>query len=296
MALAVSGCGRVAFDGRSPSDGAPGADTLAAPSCWSSWQGGPVLSDPVELTELSTSSLEKNPFLSDDRLTLYFASDRTGGLGGLDFWRAHRVTVDDPFVVDGPVVDLNSPFNEGRVHLDSTELVAVLSTLRAGSEGANDLWIATRPDLASSFVLDHAAMASLNSSSDEKDPDLVRDGERLYYTVGDVQIRVSDRSGGTYLASQPVATPSLAGTTSIADPQVSPDELVIVFSGILGGSSDVFMATRASVGDAFANAQPLTVLNTSLTEHDLFVTTDGCEIWFARGSTERNLWMSRVIQ
>jgi hypothetical protein len=45
---------------------------------------------PHALSALNTSAREEQPFLSHDMLTLWFASDRPGGVSGLDIWRATR--------------------------------------------------------------------------------------------------------------------------------------------------------------------------------------------------------------
>lgn len=41
-------------------------------------------------TDINTSGIETTPFLASDNLTLYFASDRKGGQGGLDIWVTKR--------------------------------------------------------------------------------------------------------------------------------------------------------------------------------------------------------------
>ena len=47
-------------------------------------------SAPIRLDALSTDGIETSPAVSADGLTLYWASDREGGLGDLDIWRATR--------------------------------------------------------------------------------------------------------------------------------------------------------------------------------------------------------------
>src|SRR5262249_22306672 len=45
---------------------------------------------PTRIVELATASAETLPVLSEDKLTIYFLSDRTGGVGGSDIWVARR--------------------------------------------------------------------------------------------------------------------------------------------------------------------------------------------------------------
>ncbi|MDR0790799.1 MAG: OmpA family protein [Bacteroidales bacterium] len=53
-----------------------------------------------------------HPAVTSDELTLYFASDRPGGEGGYDLWKATRTAVDEPF---GNIINLGKQINtEGR--------------------------------------------------------------------------------------------------------------------------------------------------------------------------------------
>ncbi len=47
---------------------------------------------PVKITDLSTTFAEDDPALTGDELEIYFDSDRPGGTGGDDIWRATRTT------------------------------------------------------------------------------------------------------------------------------------------------------------------------------------------------------------
>ncbi|MFN3848379.1 MAG: OmpA family protein [Spirosomataceae bacterium] len=46
---------------------------------------------PEPLTGINSGSSETTPFLASDSRTLYFASDRKDGLGGLDIWKTTRI-------------------------------------------------------------------------------------------------------------------------------------------------------------------------------------------------------------
>lgn len=47
-------------------------------------------SDPIHLSGISSSGFDISPFLSTDKRTLYFASNRSGGLGGSDIYSSTR--------------------------------------------------------------------------------------------------------------------------------------------------------------------------------------------------------------
>ena len=69
---------------------------------------------PTKLGPLVNSSYrEFNPSISADGLSLYFISNRSGGVGGLDIWVTTRETTDGPWgapVNLGPTV--NTPAGE----------------------------------------------------------------------------------------------------------------------------------------------------------------------------------------
>ena len=54
------------------------------------------------------ASLDGCPFVSRDGKTFYMASNRTGGLGGIDIWVSTRASVDDPW---GEPVNVGAPVN-----------------------------------------------------------------------------------------------------------------------------------------------------------------------------------------
>ena len=75
-----------------------------------STQTGGVFSEPelVRGTHLDTPYMELTPALTDDELTLYFASSRPN-LGSVDMFEASRATVQDPFGEPINLTELNGP-------------------------------------------------------------------------------------------------------------------------------------------------------------------------------------------
>ena len=53
---------------------------------------------PVNLTAINQSGLDGGPELSADGLTMFFATARSGGLGGTDLWKATRASTSVDFV------------------------------------------------------------------------------------------------------------------------------------------------------------------------------------------------------
>jgi Tol biopolymer transport system component len=96
---------------------------------------------PVNLAEVNTDVDDTGAWLSADGLTLFFSSNRAGGQGRLDIWRATRTGIDQPFGPAEDVPGLNSPSDELDISLSSDERELLLSSDR---DGVPALWRAVR--------------------------------------------------------------------------------------------------------------------------------------------------------
>jgi WD40-like Beta Propeller Repeat len=67
---------------------------------------------PTRIDELHTSAASRQPMITEDGLTLLFASERVGGLGMRDLWIARRPSVTTPFAAPEAVAAVNSPADE----------------------------------------------------------------------------------------------------------------------------------------------------------------------------------------
>ena len=75
-------------------------------------QGPKSYSRPKKIPEpISTYKDEFGPFLTVDNQTMYFASDRKGGLGNSDIWKSNRL--DDTWMNWSEPVNLGPPVNTG---------------------------------------------------------------------------------------------------------------------------------------------------------------------------------------
>lgn len=76
------------------------------------------------VTVLDTESGDEGPALTSDELTVFFSSDRTGGLGQFDVWMATRTSTASAFSAPVLVPNVNSANDELNVALsaDGTEL------------------------------------------------------------------------------------------------------------------------------------------------------------------------------
>lgn len=275
LVLFSLGCGRIAFDPLN--DAAP----IDAPRvCWDRWFAGvPPLTTPMRVLELDTAANEHDVALTADGRQLYFSSNRTGTIGGDDIYVALRDEPFGPFTQVEHVPSINTGDNEGPF-FTRDGLTGVLSSDRTTTEGGSDLWIAQRSALDQPFTVTSTGLAILNTTSADYDAWLSVDELRLYY-VSNAVILLTTRTAVGAPWSAPVPVPGV-NTVAEYDVSLSPDERVIVFtSHRLSPMRDIFVAVRATTADGFQTPMPIDAVNTTFTDYDAHITTDGCELYWA---------------
>lgn len=110
---------------------------------WHATRTGTGFTQPVRATSVNSAANELAPALSADRLTIYFASARTGAgtQGGLDVWTATRPTVDADFSPPVLVDELNTPDDDRATWLSPDNCRIYGST---GGNGSFNVFMATR--------------------------------------------------------------------------------------------------------------------------------------------------------
>jgi WD40-like Beta Propeller Repeat len=84
--------------------------------------------------------------LSRDEMTMYFTSDRPGGLGRDDLWFTTRASLDEPWGDPQNMSSLNSTALDSLAVLSSDEHVMFFHSTRPGGCGAGDIWMTRRHD------------------------------------------------------------------------------------------------------------------------------------------------------
>ena len=97
---------------------------------------------PVPVAGLNTAGQELTPSVSPDGRTLYFASDRPGGRGGMDIWVARRATRDDPFGPAENVREVNGKGTEKACDISADGLCLFLRTKSVSGEGQSEMAVA----------------------------------------------------------------------------------------------------------------------------------------------------------
>jgi Tol biopolymer transport system component len=232
-------------------------------------------SEPVNLgAEVNSSFEDLAPHLSSDGLALYFASTRTGSLGGEDLWVSRRSSPDAPWAPAtnlGPA--LNTAANERSPALSRNRRLLFFATDRPGGSGGFDVWLSWRgdPDDDTGWQPPVNLGTGVNTTATDAGPSFFEGGpvwQAHRWRTEIPQLYVgSNRAGGPggldiYLASVPggwAGPPTLVGelSTPQADltPTVSRDGLEIIIAsnrpGTLGGF-DLWHAFRHTVHEPWS--------------------------------------------
>ncbi len=200
--------------------------------------------EPRPLWEVNTDFDETAAAFSND--ALYFASNRPGGVGGMDLW---RVPYRDSEFGNAELLvglEVNTAFDEtDPAPVPGTLAVAFASDRKRGKRTDFDLYMA-KP--AGATGLAATSFVELNSPFDEREPAFVGDARTLVFTSD----RTEGAKGGFDLyrsvreASLWLPPENLEGLNSGADergPAPSPDGFSLVYSVQREGlSADLFRA------------------------------------------------------
>lgn len=114
---------------------------------WFAVRSGPdaLFSAPQLAAELNSDAVDRGPGISADGLEIFFSSERPGGAGELDLWRATRPSLDQPFGPPENVAELNTINDEvfPRLSGDGSTLYFNYDTETSGDLNA-DVWEARR--------------------------------------------------------------------------------------------------------------------------------------------------------
>ena len=110
----------------------------------SEWHGG-AFGRPALVLGVNSAAEDGQPYVRRDALELYFFSTRPGTLGAADIYVATRTKARDAWTAPanlGPAI--NSAAAETRPSLSWDSATLYFGSTRAGGEGINDIYVATR--------------------------------------------------------------------------------------------------------------------------------------------------------
>jgi hypothetical protein len=285
---------RRAPEAGAPNGGAANAGTAnRGASGGGAGEGGSVVDLPLlprfpsirKLDELASDGENDNPTLTSDLLEIYFTSDREGGLGGGDVWRAARAratdTFDEPELVGALSTDAYE--SSSAVSLDGRWLW--VGSERDGGQGELDVWVSERAARDGEWS---EARVVPELSSPEKDIPRPPGFGGVIMPLGSQ--RDSPGTYRTFFArftgsgfEAPEAIPELVLTDgSTVDGFLSSDGRSFFFALSLGDDeSDLYVARRARTDQSFEEPEPLDDLNTDGDERDPWMSPDGTRFFFA---------------
>lgn len=250
--------------------------------------------------DLNTPSVDGCPIQSPDGLSLYVASNRPGGRGGLDVWVATRSSTSAPW---GAPTNLGEPVNSAADDFCPTPvgkqgLFFVSRESLPGACGQGDIYYTHRT--GSTWAEPERLLCSPagpNSQLDEQGPSWIdpsgtlRGQKQLYFSRSSAspavagEIFLSTRQNGARFGP---ATPVTALNDPAANdiqPNVRADGLEVVFSSNRTGSQgqDIWISTRAKVADPWTAPVNLGAgVNTAAAESRPSLSRDGSQLLFGR--------------
>ncbi|HEY3027865.1 MAG TPA: hypothetical protein VGJ55_17080 [Pyrinomonadaceae bacterium] len=256
-------------------------------------------SAPVNLGPAINSAFsDQGPAISKNGLSLYFTSNRPGGLGGFDMYVSQRASIDDAWgspVNLGPTV--NTTFDEGNPAFSRDEHLMFFQSKRPGGLGGIDLWVSQREHTHDDFdwQLPVNLGPGVNSAADDNGPsyfDNQEDGApQLYFGssrpggLGAADIYLSEQTADGSFGPAILVT-ELSSPMNENRPSIRHDGLEIFFqsnrTGSIGGSSDLWVATRDSTLDAWSTPVNLgATINTIFVEQNAYLSSDGKTLFFS---------------
>jgi WD40-like Beta Propeller Repeat len=252
--------------------------------------------------ELNTPSLDGCPAQSPNALSLYMASSRPGGKGGLDIWVATRPSTSAAW---GAPQNLGEPVNSAADDFCPTPvgtggLFFVSREALPGACGQGDIYHTYRTGVAwaePKRLL--CAPVGPNSALDEQGPSWVdasdgqvRGRKLLDFSRSSVtpsvpgEIFVSERQKGARFGPATAVAELNDSTANDIQPNVRADGLEVVVSSNRSGTlglQDIWVATRTTLNDPWS--APVNVgetVNTAAAETRPFLSKDGNQLLFGR--------------
>jgi len=279
-------------------------------------------SAPVNVTQINSASNEQHPAISKDGLSLYFASNRPGGCGGIDIYVSQRASIDSPW--EAPVnlgCTVNSISDDLGPNLTTDGHRLFFHSFRAGGCGGGDIYYADRknrrddlgwqaPRNLSLFGRDDDAplvcgeigsAVFVNTPNTDAGPNHFADEATgmtlLYFTrsnqptmVGDFDIYTAelgaDGTWGSVTRVNELSTPYRDTRTAIR----RRDGLEMILSserptGLGGDPRKLWFSTRASTLDPWSIPELLPNVNGPANDGGPAISWDGTELYFTSART-----------
>jgi WD40-like Beta Propeller Repeat len=288
----------------------PSAPGIGITAMMFSIEGTPW-SAPVNLAAVNATTMDAHPDLSKDELSLYFTSDRPGGVGGNDIWVSQRACSE---------CDWQPPVNVSALNTTGIDAAPALSidghwmffhSNRAGGRGGNDIYVSRRADPKDDFGWGPPQLLGpdVSTAADENAPVYLQSAEdgpaNLYFTRGvagtqgqDLYVAAVTRNGETL--GPAVLASDLYSIVNDAAPTVRTDGREMLFHSPRAGTlgvADLWVSTRPNVSEPWST--PVNVgapLNTPSFDQQPSLSYNGRTLVWASdrpgGSGGLDIWMA----
>ncbi len=203
-------------------------------------------SPPTVATALDTAHNEGSPQVARDGLTIWFASNRPGGVGLLDIWVSTRQTRAASWSTATPVTEVNTAFDDRAFAVTASGLVAYFDRNNATDI---DLCRSARASTSSPWSAP-TLVTELSLATVDQNPFPLADELSLYFSKGDYNrqsLQVTTRASAQEPFSPSVELTTLSSGDYESDPWLGDGGHLILFSSNRNGGSsqfDLFTATR----------------------------------------------------
>lgn len=242
-----------------------------------------------------------SPALSADGRTLFFAASIDGDELIATATRPDRGTA---FAPATPLGAVNSSGQDGTPFLTGDGLRLYFFSTREGGLGNRDIWVSARSSMAADFEAP-TLVAGVNGPDDDHLPWLSADELTMLWEtnrpggVGGFDIWIARRAFRSDGFSSIAPLDAINGASTEGRAVLGKDGLTMYFasdrSGTMG-NLDLWLATRSSAEDAFAQITNVANVNSSSSDSDPFLSADEQELMFASDRDgQMRLWRSMRV-
>lgn len=203
-------------------------------------------STPALVTELSSPDNDTTPEVSNDGLTMHFASDRPGGLGGTDIYKSTRASRTAAWGAPVAVAEASSNVDDAAPVITADGLTMVITSSRAGGT-TSDVFISVRTSTSMPWGTFQAIDAVNTQAANEYSPFISSDGLSLYFDSNHgtgSDLYVATRTSQTAMFSSAQLITELNTTSEENDIWVSPDNRNAVFLSNRDGTYRYYESRR----------------------------------------------------
>jgi len=202
---------------------------------------------PARVEELRAAATrnETSPIVSADGLTLWFASDRSGGAGDLDIWVTTRRARTERWPPPENLARLNSQGKEIPRPPGQHQLVMPLASDRE-AEGRYQIYFSERPEPLAPFETPRRIGELELTGESTVDGFLTDDGLSLFYAtgpaIGAAELYVASRRSTADAFERPQPLAELNTEADERDPWLSPDGSLFFFASDRSGRYAIYTA------------------------------------------------------